>query len=314
MCYPELSGVGEACTAEWACLEAHLPGQCARQIGIVLLESGSKFLHLKVQQNWWLGLVDREEHVLWEALSADLRERARVMSGKAFLEWFEDSCSHVIRLGHLQSIEVRQIETTLARIYSNYVTTSEPGEHTSGIASEPSALRHKYRHRVLPPTVSGKMWRSGRSWILQGAIAATFLLGAGLVGIYSPVPAMNEHYERIVSREIQLPLTSDYHYQAVHFAVGPLVNPHPSQHNRKNKHTRRVRARKFVAPDVSLYRSSQVAQLEPPSCCDARPEMDEPTLFSLQFEPEVPEFHPRHSRVVRILVAAATPFRFLASR
>ena len=124
MSCPKVNNVEEGCAAEWAYLEAHLPGPCAHAIGILLLENGSDSLHIKIQQNWWLGLVDCEEYELWDALSADLREKALVMSGKAFLEWFQDSCSHAIRLGPLQSIEVEQMETTLARIHGKFVTAS----------------------------------------------------------------------------------------------------------------------------------------------------------------------------------------------
>src|SRR3954471_20374166 len=313
MSYPNLGKIEQACAAEWACLEAHLPGQRARQIGIVLLESGSDFLHIKVQQNWWLGVADREEHEIWEALSADLREKAHVMSGKAFLEWLQDSCSHVIRLGRPHFIEVKQIETTIARIYSNCVTASEAGEQVSDVASEPYAPSPKYRSGVFPLIISENVWRSRISWMVQGAIAATFLLSAGLVGVYSRMPAMNDSYGRRFSTEAQLPLTSDYHYQAAHLEVGPLADPRSLRHIRNKKHTRRAIARKFVVPEVSLYGSSQLALLEAPSCCEASAETEELAPIFLQFEPELPEFHPRHSRVVRILVAAATPFRFLAS-
>ena len=314
MSCPNVNKVEEGCAAEWACLEAHLPGRCAHEIGILLLENGSNSLDVKIQQNWWLGIVDREEEELWEALSADLREKALMMSGRAFFEWLQDSCSHAIRLGPLQSIEVEQMETTLARIQGKFVTAPEAGEHMSDVAGELSALRPKYHSRVTPVPVSRNVWRLSGSWIAQGAMAATLLLGAALAGHYSRLPTMNGNYKRIVSPEIQLPVTSDYYYRTVHLEVGQVVESHSARHPRRRKHTHPAVIRKFVVPDVSPYRSSEVALLEAPSCCEASAEADESTPSFLQFEPELPEYHPRHGRVVRILAAAATPFRLLALR
>ena len=184
----------------------------------------------------------------------------------------------------------------------------------SDVAGGLSALGPKYRPRLTRLTVSRNVWRLSGSWIAQGAMAATLLLGAALIGQYSRLPTMNGNDKRIFSTEIQLPVMSDHYYRTVHLEVGQVVQSHSARHSRRRKHMHPAVIRKFVVPDVSPYRSSEVALLEAPSCCEASTQADESTPTFLQFEPELPEFHPRHGRVVRILAAAAIPFRLLALR
>lgn len=301
--------------AAWACLEAHLPASSALRIGVLLLDTCSDSLHLEMRPNWWLGLVDREEYEIWEELSEDLRNKARTIGGKAFFRWLEESCSHVIQISSVQLVRVKQIETTLADIYRGQLPTLHAEESLQIACKEISAI-HREGKAYLNPLRSFKKdrgWRTSSS--LHGAIAATFLVGAFLTALHERGPVKTENYNQALSTELRLPLPNRHHYERVVVNLLAVSEKTSGQRKPRNTHQRRSVVHPFVIHLRSdPHRSTQIAALDPPRCCDGSDEANDALPLFLQSEPELPEYHPRHSRFVRILARVSTPFRYIASR
>src|ERR1700761_2550302 len=82
-------------------LEAHLPEQPARNIGVYLLDPTADRLWLKMR-----GEFEGDDVEVLAALEADIRARAAEMGAQAFLASLEDSLSNVVRVGERQTVEV----------------------------------------------------------------------------------------------------------------------------------------------------------------------------------------------------------------
>ena len=106
-------------------LEAHLPGQPARNIGVYLVDPASDRVWLRMRASYD-GLVpdkkipDEDVEVL-DALAEDIRSRAAEMGAEAFLQWMEDSLSNVVRVGERQTVEVDAFSRVADRLFDQHV-------------------------------------------------------------------------------------------------------------------------------------------------------------------------------------------------
>lgn len=94
-------------------LEAHLPGEPARPIGVYLVDPASDRLWLRMQQNL-------EDDVL-AALEEDIRTQAAEMGAEAFLVSLEDSASNVLRVSERQTVEVDAFSRAIDTLFDRYV-------------------------------------------------------------------------------------------------------------------------------------------------------------------------------------------------
>jgi len=107
-------------TVEWALLMAQLPTQESSPAGVLLLDSASDELYVKLIPE--LPGAHEEVAEFWRELPRDLRERSRFLGGQQVLDWLETTASHLIRLGSRHSIGVANPSETLDLLYRQHVT------------------------------------------------------------------------------------------------------------------------------------------------------------------------------------------------
>jgi phage repressor protein C with HTH and peptisase S24 domain len=101
-------------------LEAHLPGQPARNIGVYLVDPAADRLWLRMRRSWE-GLAEPEDIDVLEALEADIRSKAAEKGAEAFLQSLEDSLSSVLRVGARETVEVDSFSRVLDRLFDRHV-------------------------------------------------------------------------------------------------------------------------------------------------------------------------------------------------
>jgi SOS-response transcriptional repressor LexA len=101
-------------------LEAHLPGQPVRNIGVYLMDTASGRLWLRMRQEYE-GLAPEEDVEVLEALEEDIRERASEMGTEAFLKALEDCLSNVVRVGERQTVAVDAFSRVADRLFDEHV-------------------------------------------------------------------------------------------------------------------------------------------------------------------------------------------------
>lgn len=107
-------------TVEWALLMARLPTQDSSPAGVLLLDSASDELHVKLIPE--LPGAHEEVAEFWRELSRDLRERSRSLGGQQVLDWLETTASHLIQLGSRHSIKAECPQETMNLLYRQHVT------------------------------------------------------------------------------------------------------------------------------------------------------------------------------------------------
>jgi SOS-response transcriptional repressor LexA len=105
-------------------VQAVLPGQPLRTIGIFLMDPGTDRAWIRLRHGWE-GFADPEDAEVLEALEPDMRERASEMGAEAYLGWLEDRLSHVVRLSERQTVAVDAFTRALDRLYSEQVEPLE---------------------------------------------------------------------------------------------------------------------------------------------------------------------------------------------
>jgi phage repressor protein C with HTH and peptisase S24 domain len=101
-------------------LEAHLPAQPARNIGVYLVDAAADRLWLRMRRDY-RRLAEAEDAEVLEALEDDIRARAAEMGAEAFLESLEDSLSNVLRTGERQTVAVDSFTRVLASLFDRHV-------------------------------------------------------------------------------------------------------------------------------------------------------------------------------------------------
>jgi SOS-response transcriptional repressor LexA len=101
-------------------LEAHLPGQPVRNIGVLLIDPDTDRLWLRLRPDY-RGLAEPEDIEVLEALEDDIRTRAAEMGAEALLDSLEDSLSNVLRATERQSVAVDSFSRVLDRLFDQHV-------------------------------------------------------------------------------------------------------------------------------------------------------------------------------------------------
>jgi phage repressor protein C with HTH and peptisase S24 domain len=100
-------------------LEAHLPGQPVRPIGVYLMDPSSGRVWLRMRATY--DFAAPEDSEVLEALEEDIRSHAAEVGAEAFLQWLEDSLSNVVRVGQRQTIEVDAFSRVADRLFDQHV-------------------------------------------------------------------------------------------------------------------------------------------------------------------------------------------------
>ena len=105
---------------EYLLLELAMPGEPQRNIGVLLRDTDTGRLYLKIL-NHFEEIKDVEETEWLEALDQDFKAKIEEMGGDGFLRHLEDSLSNVLRLSARTAVTVDDFERTLARLYEEHV-------------------------------------------------------------------------------------------------------------------------------------------------------------------------------------------------
>jgi phage repressor protein C with HTH and peptisase S24 domain len=104
-------------------LEAHLPSQPPRNIGVFLADAAPGIPSAKP----WLRMLpaydfaDPEDAEVLELVEDDMRQHASGMGALQYLDWLEDTLSNVLRVSDRQLVQVDSFTRALDRLYSEYV-------------------------------------------------------------------------------------------------------------------------------------------------------------------------------------------------
>ena len=107
-------------TGIYVLLEAHLPGQAARNIGVYLIDPATDRLWLKMRGNYEDSAGEDDVEVL-ASLEEDIRSRAAETGAEAFLQSLEESLSNVVRVGERQTVEVDAFSRVIERLFDENV-------------------------------------------------------------------------------------------------------------------------------------------------------------------------------------------------
>ena len=109
--------------AEWTLVFVELPGRRAEASGVLLLDSESGELHLKLRRDWD-EVASEEDTEIFQELEHDLQMKAHEMGGEGLLAWLEENAANTVRTGERTQIIVRDFSSTLNRLYREHVQTS----------------------------------------------------------------------------------------------------------------------------------------------------------------------------------------------
>jgi hypothetical protein len=108
-------------TVEWALLMAHLPTKESSPAGVLLVDSASDQLHIKLLPE--LRQAHEEVAEFWRELPQELMERSRELGGARVLDWLETTASHLVQLGSRARMETTNLPETLDLLYRKHVTS-----------------------------------------------------------------------------------------------------------------------------------------------------------------------------------------------
>ncbi len=102
--------------AQYWVLELALPGRPKVNAGVLLLDSASDQLCLRLRRDWepW---ADAEDVEVLAHLEPDLRRQSREAGGEQLLRALEDTLSNTLRISGAQTIAVGDFEKALERLY-----------------------------------------------------------------------------------------------------------------------------------------------------------------------------------------------------
>jgi hypothetical protein len=156
-------------------LEAALPERMPRHIGVLLIDSAGGRGWLRMCGHFD-GLADPEDVEVLEALEADLRGRIDEWGVERLLEWLEDRCSNVLRIGARQAVAVDAFSRVLDRLYA---------EHVEPVPVEPFRTHLPlYSLRAAAGNLGEEMQSEAEDWVRapEGMRLGTDLFVAHVVG------------------------------------------------------------------------------------------------------------------------------------
>jgi phage repressor protein C with HTH and peptisase S24 domain len=108
--------------AEYSLLLADLPGHNVETIGVLLLDSATDTLHVRLRRDWSTVASVEDAEVLAE-LEEDLLSQARERGGAAVLEFLLNVASQSLRVSDREAVTVRNFDKTLSELYREHVSS-----------------------------------------------------------------------------------------------------------------------------------------------------------------------------------------------
>jgi len=112
--------VGVSTRAEYAILQADLPGRPIRNIGVIWFAPAEGTLRFRLAENWDQIAGEDDQEVL-ESLAQDFSRKVQEFGPEGFLAWLEDSLSNALRL-----TARRPAERTLDELFAEHVEPPPP--------------------------------------------------------------------------------------------------------------------------------------------------------------------------------------------
>jgi len=112
-------GRGQGCAVDVLLLKLCLPGRPERGAGILLLDHERGHLYLRLREDWEQ-IADPEDAVVLSAMSGHFHRQLEELGnggGAEFLRRLEDQLSNVLKLSQRRRITVRDIATTIDRLF-----------------------------------------------------------------------------------------------------------------------------------------------------------------------------------------------------
>lgn len=156
-------------------LEAHLPGQPARNIGVYLVDPATDRLWLRMRANFE-GVCEPDDIEVLEALAEDIRSHAAEMGAEAFLQSLEDSLSGVVRVSEREPVEVDSFSRVADGLFHR---------HVEKIDVEPFRTHVPlYSLRAAAGSLGEEMPSSLEDWVRapEGMLLDTRVFAAHVVG------------------------------------------------------------------------------------------------------------------------------------
>src|SRR5580700_2785660 len=107
-------------TGAYVLLEAALPEQPVRNIGVLLLDPATDRGWLKLRERYD-DIASADDAEVFEAMEEDLRASMAETGAEAFLRSLEDTLSNALRVTGRQSVPVDSFTRVLSRLYNDYV-------------------------------------------------------------------------------------------------------------------------------------------------------------------------------------------------
>src|SRR5215831_16141388 len=107
-------------TGTYVLLEAALPGQAPRPIGVLLIDPATDRAFFKLRPSFD-GIAAPDDAEVLDALGPHIQDCVSEMGAEAFLQSLEDSASNTIRVTDRQSVEVDAFTRVLAQLFSEHV-------------------------------------------------------------------------------------------------------------------------------------------------------------------------------------------------
>jgi SOS-response transcriptional repressor LexA len=107
-------------SGEYSLLVCDLPGRGVQTIGVLLLDSTTDTLYLRLRRDWESVANDEDAEVL-SALEDDLSLESRQRGGTAVLEYLETAASQSVRVTDREAVTVRDFNRTLGELYREHV-------------------------------------------------------------------------------------------------------------------------------------------------------------------------------------------------
>lgn len=103
----------------WSLLLVQLPGQSAKPAGILLVDTNTNRLHVKLHES--LAIEDDEVCEVWQLLRDDLMKKSEELGGAETLEVLDATLSNVFQVSDLTRVQVATPNLTLEDLFEQYV-------------------------------------------------------------------------------------------------------------------------------------------------------------------------------------------------
>src|SRR3954451_16544885 len=101
---------------EYVVLRLAVPGAPEHAVGVLLLDGAGDRLFLRLRSHFD-DIAEPDDLEYLAHLEDDLRTQADEMGSGRFLEWLENSLSHLLRISDRETVAVQSFQHTLDRLF-----------------------------------------------------------------------------------------------------------------------------------------------------------------------------------------------------